>query len=542
VSSVLVPDSAAEALGMLRSAIGFLADTDAVQMPTVALAECLRGLEQADAVAAVARGRFLQAFDAKDGSLADGQRTTRTWLVHCLRVTRGQASEHKAVQALARQHRPLLAGLREQAVTKSEALQLAKWAMAIPEEFREQAEEILIAAARAGADLRALAAICAEIRYRTAPPDPDNDKDTHLDRGLSLDTTLDGAGVIRGDLTPECAAMVQAVLDALSAPQGAGDLRARPQRYHDALAEAMKRLLASDLLPQRAGQPVKALAHIHVGELLDLDAGSVLQDKWIEQYRVRWAAQRAAASVRTGDGGAWLDGDAARKIACDAIIVPVVEGDLNLAAVEELIAACVQYHRIRSQAAAGQNDAAGQHDGTDGASARASAGGPASSAGPDAANAQDVANARVAEVLAILEHQILATVIQVVSGPGGVASFLRRNLLGQGLNGPSLPLDVGQTDDIPLHLRRLVDVRDQHCQFPGGCDQPAVGCEPHHIQHRADGGRTSLANLTDFCHWHHHVVLHQMGWTLTVHPDGTSQVKSPGGKIIRSHSPPPSPG
>jgi hypothetical protein len=38
------------------------------------------------------------------------------------------------------------------------------------------------------------------------------------------------------------------------------------------------------------------------------------------------------------------------------------------------------------------------------------------------------------------------------------------------------------------------------------------------------------------------VVLHQMGWKLTVYPDGTSQVQSPGGKIIRSHGPPPDPG
>ncbi len=44
----------------------------------------------------------------------------------------------------------------------------------------------------------------------------------------------------------------------------------------------------------------------------------------------------------------------------------------------------------------------------------------------------------------MLEHQILATVLQIVPGPGGVASFLRRNLMGKGLNGPSLPLDVGQ--------------------------------------------------------------------------------------------------
>jgi phage-related baseplate assembly protein len=154
-------------------------------------------------------------------------------------VTRGQAAEYRAVQDLAREHRPLLAGLREgHVITKSVALQVAKWTRAIPDQFRAQAEEIVIAAARAGADLRALAAICAEICYRTAPPDPDNDP--RLDRGLGLDTTIDGAGVIRGDLTPQCAAMVQAVLDALSAPQGGGDLRTCPQRYHDALEEAMR--------------------------------------------------------------------------------------------------------------------------------------------------------------------------------------------------------------------------------------------------------------------------------------------------------------
>jgi hypothetical protein len=78
----------------------------------------------------------------------------------------------------------------------------------------------------------------------------------------------------------------------------------------------------------------------------------------------------------------------------------------------------------------------------------------------------------------------------------------------------------------------------KHWASAGGCDQPASGCEPHHVVHRADGGRTSLAYLKNYCWWHHHVVLHRMGWKLTVHPDGTSQVESPGGKIIRSHDPP----
>jgi len=58
------------------------------------------------------------------------------------------------------------------------------------------------------------------------------------------------------------------------------------------------------------------------------------------------------------------------------------------------------------------------------------------------------------------------------------------------------------------------------------------------VVYRADDGRTSVDNLKDHCWWRVHVVLHQLGWTLTAHPDGTSQA----GKVIRSHSPPPRPG
>jgi hypothetical protein len=305
--------------------------------------------------------------------------------------------------------------------------------------------------------------------------------------------------------------MVQAVLDALSAPEGSGDLRTGPQRYHDALAEAMRRLLASDLLPARAGQPVKALVHVSFADLIEMDADSVLLDKWIADYRARWAAHRAAASVAAGDGGAWLDGDDARKVADDAMIIPVVTGDVDPVAVEELIGLCVQYDRIRSHAHAEGAEGPDTQDGTGGPGAQQAVGLPDGNGGPDAHGGTDGAGA--AAVLAMLEHQILAAVIGIVSGPGGVASFLRQNLLGKGLNGPSLPLDVGQSDQIPAHLRRLVALRDQGCQYPGGCDQPAAGCEAHHVIHRADGGRTSLTNLKDYCWWHHHVLLHQLGWT-----------------------------
>jgi hypothetical protein len=513
------PLNASEKFALVESLLVELADEQTAGRPVAVLADGLRALERVESVGAALRGRYLQAFDTQDGSVADGQRTARTWLVNCLRVTKGQAAEYQAIQALAARHEPLAAALRDRILTKSAALQLARWTRAIPEECRAEAEEILVAAARAGGDLRLLAALCAEIRDRTARPDSGGDPgdDPRLDRAISLETTIDGAGVLRGDLTPECAALVTAVLDALSAPQPGGELRTRPQRYHDALAEAMRRLLASGLLPQRAGQPVKALAHIHFTELLAMDPGSVLQDTWITAYRARWAAHRAAASVGPSDGGAWLEGEAAQAIAYDAMIVPVVTGDLDPEAIEGLITLCVQYDQLRRHS----HPDAPQHG------------------QPEPAQAGPQEPAPSALTLGELEQQILVQVIQIISGPGGLASFLRRNLLGKPLAGPSLPLDIGQTDDIPLHLRRLIALRDQGCGYPGGCDQPAAGCEPHHVTHRADGGPTSLTNLKDYCWWHHHVLLHQLGWTLAVHPDGTSQATSPHGTTIRSHSPPP---
>src|SRR5205814_2512286 len=120
------------------------------------------------------------------------------------------------------------------------------------------------------------------VRARGDLPDQDAGRD-FADRGVKLATTFGGAGVLHGDLTAECAAAVAAVLDALSAPAGKDDDRTRDQRYHDALQEAMRRLTAAGLLPERAGQPVKIWAHISLADLLRLDGSSALQEQWTEQ-------------------------------------------------------------------------------------------------------------------------------------------------------------------------------------------------------------------------------------------------------------------
>jgi Domain of unknown function (DUF222) len=192
-----------------------------------------------------------------------------------------------------------------------------------PEDDREMAEEILLAAAARGMVLADLAGLAGEMYERSRSGQPDEDKDRPFDdRAVKLATTFGGAGVLHGDLTPECATIVETVLDALSAPAGAGDTRTHEQRYHDALQEAMRRLAASDLLPERAGQPVKAWVHVSLAELMLPDGSSALLEEWTVQVRAQWAAHRARASEGSGTEGAWLDGDAAAAMTCDAAMAP----------------------------------------------------------------------------------------------------------------------------------------------------------------------------------------------------------------------------
>jgi hypothetical protein len=100
-------------------------------------------------------------------------------------------------------------------------------------------------------------------------------------------------------------------------------------------------------------------------------------------------------------------------------------------------------------------------------------------------------------------------------------------------------LDVGYSDDVPAAIRNAVKLRDKFCQWAGGCHQPAAACEVHHLRHKGRGGVTSLENCILLCWYHHHIVIHQLGWTLVRHPDGTTTAwNRDKTKVLRSHSPP----
>jgi hypothetical protein len=127
----------------------------------------------------------------------------------------------------------------------------------------------------------------------------------------------------------------------------------------------------------------------------------------------------------------------------------------------------------------------------------------------------------------------------LLSGPAGLAAFLRTGLLDGAAGSISLPLDVGQaTKTIPAHLRRAVIARDRCCRFPG-CRQRPAACQAHHVTPRSKGGATSLPNLILLCPFHHLIAIHRWGWHLTLYADGTVTAISPDKqRILHSHGPP----
>jgi hypothetical protein len=416
----------------------------------------------------------------------DGHRSPRTWLTWQTRVGGGAATiAIKWMQRLAA-HPAVAEALAAGEISESWARQICEWSDLLPESARADADVILLDAAASGADLNDLSALAEEMHKRTARPDRDGDDDGFRDRSLSLGVTFRGAGKLRADLTPQATAALQAVLEALAKPAGPEDLRSKWQRQHDALEEACRRLIGSGCLPQRGGQPTQIQLHMTLDQLRGLPG-----------------AQNLASSWPGAPAGPGYD--------CDAAIVPVVTGHLDPAVIGQLTAALLngstRLGRAPGWRAPGET--------------------------PDAAAARRGLAERAARQL------IIARAADVLSGPAGLAAYLRTGLLDGPAASMSLPLDIAElSDTIPVHIRRLLAARDRCCRFPG-CGQPVMACQPHHIIPRSKGGKTTVVNLVMLCAFHHLIAIHRWGWQIALNPDGIVTATSPDRtRVLHSHSPP----
>jgi len=201
VQTIPAPSSIADALAMLRAGMSYLAATDPTALAAQTQAECLETLEQLDAVETAARAGILAAFTAGQGYSADADYSSTSWLIHRTRITKGAARGHLGWSRRTLTHPQVVAALAEGIpLTESMARTICQWTDKLPADCRETADNILVAAARAGARKEDLAALAAEI-YARSLRDDDNPEPAFEDRQVRVETTFAGAGVITGDVT-----------------------------------------------------------------------------------------------------------------------------------------------------------------------------------------------------------------------------------------------------------------------------------------------------------------------------------------------------
>ncbi len=463
---------------------------------------------------------MLARFDAADAHDCDGYGTSAAWLMAMTDMTRPDAKTKVRRMRLLRGHPAMAAALADADISKSQALAIAEWTKKLPAELRAETITILVQAAQAGAsldDLRMIAGVALE-KWRASRPD--GDEDGFDDRYVQAATTFGGAGVIRGNLTPECAAAVQAVLEALGKKAGAEDPRTEGQRFHDALQAGCELLIGAKMVPDRAGADTHVAVHIPFPELRQRPGAPEAEEVWL----------RGAA----GEPG-YLTGKDAEAAACDAVAEPVVTGHADMRVVDKIIALALAAAGITLD---GTDPAGGDDDDDAGPDDSHHSWGIAGGGPRAASRARSRARQRFTpDAMQALRYAIARLAIDFVSGPAGIAGWLRTTLLAPPYNTPSLPLDIGYSDSIPASIRRAVLLRDRGCAWPR-CGRPAAWCDVHHLQHKKDGGKTAVSECVLLCQFHHDICIHRRGWRLILHPDGTTTAYGPEGQVLHSHSPP----
>jgi hypothetical protein len=508
------PGTVFEALRMMDAALDALNGPAGSELPLAVHGEVLEAFCGLGAKWTAARAAFLARFDAGRGHDADGYGSSASWLAAKGRITRKSANIEVRGMRQQQRHPIVAAALARGEISDSWAAEIAEWTGKLPPDWRADVDKLLVDTAAAGANLEDLAIVarCAYERWRSQQPDPD-EPDAFDDRYLKLGTTIGNAGRVNGNLAPECTAALQAVLETLGKKAGPEDTRTEAQRYHDALQLACELLIRAKMVPDRAGADTHVDAVASLAELLQLPGASVVQEAWL--------------AAMAGEHG-YLAGKDAEAAACDAIVSPVVTGHPDLSVVDKMIGIVFAYLDATGNSADPEPGTAGPAD----------VGTAAASAGGDARRPVDERSRLVSpEAWRALRYAMARLAIELVSGPGGLASALRRNLLDAPYNGKSVILDVGYADTVPPSIRRAVQLRARHCEWPG-CRKRPVNCDVHHLRHKKDGGPTSVTDCVLLCQFHHDVCIHRWGWRLVLHPDGATTAYGPKGQVLYSHGPP----
>jgi hypothetical protein len=301
-----------EAVERLRVDAAKCAEAPVWTVPATELIDTLVALHQLEQTVAAMKLHVVRQADALDVASDQRFRNTTAWL-RSLLLLDSSAARQLVEQAAGIDRRPAVdAALSKGAIhlRQAEAITDALDALPtdeVPTDIVARAETALLdfAGEFAPAQLRRIGS---RILEHVAPDLAERleaamlrrqEERAFRKRALTLSTPFEGSVFLRGCLTVEGAAVVAAALDPLCAPI-AGDERTPAQRRADALVDVCRLALRTTELPENGGEPPQVAVTVAFDPL---------------------TRELASAPLDSGDK---LSADAARRIACDAQILPVV--------------------------------------------------------------------------------------------------------------------------------------------------------------------------------------------------------------------------
>jgi hypothetical protein len=295
----------------LQSLLDPIIDADPHAIPNPIMLEEIADLFVAQRRIDAAIDRRLQACEVRGITVSERGRCTRSWLVEELQVSSEEAGQRIRTGWAMINHPALGAALEAGAVSAEQARVIDLTLRKINPDSHQVVEANMITAA-AKADPVALGSLGRSIRTML---DADDDVEAaaqrrYDSRWLVFNRTFRGMMHVEGMLDDEAAALLQAAITPLMDKAGAEDDRSAVQRRADALTELAAAALTHGDVPDHGGERPHIMVTIAWPELRDQITG-------------------AKTSNATLNGRFPVTPETARRIACDANIIPAVLGGDN---------------------------------------------------------------------------------------------------------------------------------------------------------------------------------------------------------------------
>ncbi|MBV9369173.1 MAG: DUF222 domain-containing protein [Frankiales bacterium] len=304
-----------DAVANVRAALDLLAAVDPTALADASLFAGLSELLDIETTLRAVETRWLAVADTRDTTVAIAGRATRSWLIEECNLGARDAGARLRLARMVGTFPAVEKAFTAARLTADQAFAVVNALVEVPYEFRDTMESLLIEHASTSTPFglaRLTETLLTEFDVESGADRTEARRQRRLaQRGVDLDATFEGAGSLAGTLTPDVYDALRVALDAIDprSARAAEDERTPRQRRHDALGALARYYLDNaETVAAVNGERPRIVVTMSAAELL--------------------TATEATAKL---DSGLPVAPEAARRLACDAQLLPVVvdtDGDV----------------------------------------------------------------------------------------------------------------------------------------------------------------------------------------------------------------------